>query len=177
MFCRALLSELLGHHLDLRAPELSTSKVAGALVIDAKSVFDAFHKGDGASSAFSMKDKYAALELLALSENMKRQNTALLWVSSDAQLADGLTKASAQDAFKAFMMKGQLWNVRYDPGFIAAKKKKKLQQPEMNVGEFSGDLTWRDFTASQRQETGVSSRLFGASENSHFSHVSALHHE
>ena len=171
MFCRALFAELLGHSLDLRVPEEASRKVPGALVIDAKSVFDAFHKGAGASAAFSMKDKYAALELLALSENMRKQDTALLWVSSDAQLADGLTKASAQDAFKAFMMKGQKWNVRYDPGFIAAKKKKMLQ-PETTESEFQRDLTWRDFIARQtRQETGVSSNFFGASEFSCFSHV------
>ena len=172
MFCRVLLAELLGYPLDLRVPEESARRVPGALVIDAKSVFDAFPKGAGTSAAFSMKEKYATLELLALSENMRKQCTALPWVSSDAQLADGLTKASAQDAFKAFMMKGHKWNVRYDPGFIAAKKKKKMLQSEMTESEFPSDLSWRDFIARQtRQETGVSSNLFGTSEFSHFSHL------
>lgn len=167
MFCRALLAELLGHQLDLCAPEETTKKIAGAMVIDAKSVFDAFHKGDGASSAFSMKEKYSALELLALQENMQKQNTALLWVSSDAQLADGLTKASAQDAFMTFMKKGQMWNVRYDPGFIAAKKKKMPLPAESEWPEIAPtpEMTWQDIL--QRHEKDPPSKVFGASEKSH----------
>lgn len=97
MFCRALFAELFGHDMNLRASEDTTKKVAGAMLIDAQSVFDTFHKGNGASSAFSMKEKYSAPELLRLQWNMMKQNADLLWVSSDAQLADGLTKASAQD--------------------------------------------------------------------------------
>ena len=90
MFVRAEWAELTGHALDLRKPEKTTSQIPGAVVIDAKSVYDAFYKGEGASSAFSLKEKYAALDLLAISENLRRQNTPLLWVASDAQLADGL---------------------------------------------------------------------------------------
>lgn len=68
---------------------------------------------------------------------MTRQNTDLLWVSSEAQLADGLTKPGAQDHFKLFMQKGQKWNVKFDPSFIAAKKKKKVNEdPDgMNADE------------------------------------------
>ncbi|CAK9023215.1 unnamed protein product, partial [Durusdinium trenchii] len=70
MFCRALWSELLGHPFNPRCPEQSTKLVKSALVIDAKSAFDAYHKGEGASAAFSLKEKYSALELLAIRENM-----------------------------------------------------------------------------------------------------------
>ena len=101
------------------------SKIAGACIIDAKSVYDAFYKGEGASSGFSLKEKYAALDLLAITENLRRQNTALLWVASDAQLADGLTKAAAAEALLHFLQRGQLWVVKYDPELIAAKKKPK----------------------------------------------------
>ena len=69
-------------------------------MIDAESVYDAFWKGDTASAAYSMKEKYAALELMSVTESMWRQNTSLLWVSSEAQLADGLTKSQAQDALR-----------------------------------------------------------------------------
>ena len=72
-----------------------------------------------------MKEKYAALELMSVAENLRLQNTPLLWVSSDAQLADGLTKSSAQELIKTFLQQGQTWNVKFDPQFIAAKKKKK----------------------------------------------------
>jgi len=58
----------------------ATSSVSAAISVDANSSFDAFHEGD-ATSAFGMKEKYAALELVAVSEKLRKQNTAMLWVS------------------------------------------------------------------------------------------------
>ena len=133
MLCRAAWAELLGGELQPRSPELLTSKIQSAVIIDAKSVYDAFYKGDVVSSAYSMKEKYAGLELLAVSENLRKQNTSMLWVSSEAQLADDLTKAAAQDMIRSFLQGGQLWVVKYDPGFVAAKKKKKLPAPSEDV--------------------------------------------
>ena len=63
--------------MNLRRPELTTSQIPGVVVMVAKSVYDAFYKREIISSAYSMK--------------------TMLWVSSEAQLADGLTKSSAQD--------------------------------------------------------------------------------
>ena len=157
MFCRALWSELLGHPFNPRCPEQSTKLVKSALVIDAKSAFDAYHKGEGASAAFSLKEKYSALELLAIRENMVRQDTQLLWVSSEAQLADGLTKASAQDQFRLFMLRGQCWNVKYDPQFTAAKKKPKVMEDrldDMSEVELEPDCTWQEFI--QRRDRPLS---------------------
>lgn len=85
MFVRAEWCELLGHQLDPRQPELLTSMVSGAMIVDAKSVYDAFQKGDAATSVFGLKEKYAALELLAVGENLRKQNTTMLWVSSEAR--------------------------------------------------------------------------------------------
>ena len=129
MLCRAAWGELLGGDLDPRMPEKVTSSIQSAVIIDAKSVYDAFYKGDVVSSAYSMKEKYAGLELLAVSENLRKQNTSLLWVSSEAQLADSLTKSAAQDMMRQFLQGGQLWVVKYDPGFVAAKRKHKLPAP------------------------------------------------
>ena len=168
MFCRALWAELLGHSMDLTRPERTIAKVEAAVVIDAKSAYDAYHQGDGASAAFSMKEKYSALELLSIRENMTKANARLLWVSSDAQLADGLTKASAADLMKTFMMKGQLWNVKYDPGFVAAKKKRRLnpesQEPEPELIE---DESWHTF--QRRQAT--SAKTFRPCDSVWFSHL------
>ena len=109
MACRLQWAEMLGRAPDLRQPWNP------AAVSDAKSVWDAFQKGDTATAMFSMKEKYAVLELMAVEESMTRTNTPLLWVSSEAQLADGLTKAQAQDLLRDFLQRGQLWNVKYDP--------------------------------------------------------------
>ena len=125
MMLRAQWAEMLGIPVDLRKPHLATCQIPAAMVVDAKSVYDAVQKGETANSAYSVKEKYAALELMAVSENLRLQRTPLLWVSSDAQLADGLTKAAAQEVMKNFLQQGQTWNVKFDPQFVAAKKKKK----------------------------------------------------
>ena len=173
MFCRALWSELLGHPFNPRCPEQSTKLVKSALVIDAKSAFDAYHKGEGASAAFSLKEKYSALELLAIRENMVRQDTQLLWVSSEAQLADGLTKASAQDQFRLFMLRGQCWNVKYDPQFTAAKKKPKVMDDrldEMSEVELEPDCTWQEFIQRRDRPLSKTFRPFQKLCHLHESH-------
>ena len=154
MYIRAEWAELTGYELNLRQPELATSKIPGAVIIDAKSVYDAFYKGEGASSAFSMKEKYAALDLMAITENLRKQNTPLLWVASDAQLADGLTKAAAAEILLHFLQRGQLWVVKYDPEFIAAKRKKakglQSTKVEVDLDMPAEDLTWQQFMSRQR---------------------------
>ena len=78
-----------------------------------------------------MKEKYAGLELLAVSENLRKQNTSMVRGSSEAQLADSLTKSAAQDMMRQFLQCGQLWVVKYDPGFVAAKRKKNLPSEDL----------------------------------------------
>ena len=94
-----------------------------------------------------MREKYTALELLGLVENMGRQDTQMRWCDSDAQLADGLTKLSAQDRVRKFLQAGQLWNLVHDEKFVSAKKKKK-QALLRGEGEEDGaelrDRSWRE---------------------------------
>ena len=92
----------------------------------AKSVYDAAKKGETASALFSVKEKYAALEPMAVTEAIFLRNTTLL-------LADGMTKAQAQDCVRSFLCNRQLWTVKYDPDFVAAKKKRKQQQLDSTV--------------------------------------------
>ena len=61
---------------------LALATQQAAMVVDATSVYDAVQKGETASSAHSMKEKYAALELMSVAENLRLQGTRLLWVSS-----------------------------------------------------------------------------------------------
>ena len=134
---RTQWAELLGIPVDLRAPHFATSQIPAAMVVDAKSVYDAVQKGETASAAYSMKEKYAALELMSVAENLRLQNTPLLWVSSDAQLADGLTKSAAQEVIKNFLMRNQTWNVKFDPQFVASKKKPKEDRMTQSLPETS----------------------------------------
>ncbi|CAK9102366.1 Nipped-B-like protein B [Durusdinium trenchii] len=60
------------------------------------------------------------------------QRTALLWVASDSQLADGLTKGSASEMLTRFFQGHQVWAASFDPEFSA---------------EFDEDLSWRGLVA------------------------------
>ena len=165
MYVRAEWAELVGLDLDLRRPEVATSMIPGAVIIDAKSVYDAFYKGDGASSAFSLKEKYAALDLMAITENLRKQNTPLLWVASDVQLADGLTKSAAAENLLHFLQRGQLWVVKYDPEFTAAKRKKAKGLAEFRVDEpaVPSDLTWQQLISNRHDSTISTENLWGMS--------------
>ena len=144
MTCRLQWSEMLGNIPNLRRPWEIAAMIPGALVIDAKSVYDAVGKGETASALYSMKEKYAALELMAVVEALTATNTPLLWVSSEAQLADGMTKAQAQDSIRSFLQNRQLWTVKYEPMFVAAKKKRKLQGHECTALPDAATSTFED---------------------------------
>ena len=58
----------------------------------------------------------------------------------------------AQDEMRQLLEKGQIWNVRYDPQFLAAKKKKKKVQPGMFDEDFvpEEDASWRDLLSREQ---------------------------
>ena len=79
MFVRIQWREILGDEVILRDPAETAKKVRGVLVTDAKALYDAVQQGDLPS--FSMKEKYSALELLLLTQNLEKQQTTLRWVN------------------------------------------------------------------------------------------------
>ena len=160
MFVRAEWSELLGRPLDLLRPERSTQHVPAAIITDAKSVYDCVSKGD--TTSFNMKEKYTALELMSVFNHLEAQRTALLWVASDSQLADGLTKGSASEMLTRFFQGHQVCAASFDPEFVAAKKKKgKTSTPATSPepderAEFDEDFSWRDLvTRSHPASSGT----------------------
>ena len=144
MFIRAQWREMLGDTINLQQPEDVIKRIRGILVTDAKALFDAASNGEIQTSAFSMKEKYTALELLGLVQNMEKQGTELRWANSDAQLADGMTKISAQDRIRKFLEEDQYWNLIHDEMFVAAKKRRLQHRPEESHGDDSEprDQTW-----------------------------------
>eukprot|EP00439_Symbiodinium_sp_Y106_P084240 s635_g25.t1 len=108
MFARLTWIELLGEKVNLENTVPALSRVPAVLITDARALFDALDKGSIASSGYSMKDKYTALEMQALSQHVEEQGTILQWVDSDHQLADGLTKVQKRDVLKKFLISGDL---------------------------------------------------------------------
>ena len=93
----------------------------GCLIIDAKGVYDAIHRNE--SAALSMSDKRSAVEGLALRESLGRTKTQLRWCHSEANVADGLTKADprALQLLRKFLA-SSVWRIIWDPLFTSSKR-------------------------------------------------------
>ena len=120
MMVRFLWQELLGREATLASPWATSRLTPGVLVVDAKALFDLLQQEDIPN--MSAKEKHTALEVLGLSQHLVDQSTILRWCNSDQQLADGMTKVSAQDKITKFLSSGQRWNLVYDSTFTAAKR-------------------------------------------------------
>eukprot|EP00439_Symbiodinium_sp_Y106_P039379 s882_g4.t2 len=70
MFARLMWSEMLGHRVDLKVKEQWIREVPAVMVIDARALYDALERGD--LTIANMKDKYSALESLALAQNISK---------------------------------------------------------------------------------------------------------
>ena len=65
------------------------------LVVDAKALFDMLVREGEEIQAGSSTDKRTINELLVTQDKLRCYNTTTMWVSSELQYSDGLTKASA----------------------------------------------------------------------------------
>jgi hypothetical protein len=93
--------------------------IPSALVVDAKSLYDAYHKE---STIQASTCKRTAIEMLVLKQTLQLTSTVLRWVSSERQLADGLTKVAARQLL-AERLQSQMYRMVHDSTFTAAKKK------------------------------------------------------
>eukprot|EP00435_Cladocopium_sp_Y103_P024092 s1073_g5.t2 len=155
---RGLWQELLGADLDLKNPWNTTKETPGVLVVDAKALYDTLRQQDVPN--LSAKEKHTALEVMGLSQHLVEQGTTLRWCNSDQQLADGMTKISAQDRISNFIKGNQRWNLLYDESFTAAKKLKAAKtaaEPDLEVK----DPTWLDL---MRWKTIFAVRCWGLVE-------------
>ena len=89
-----------------------------AIVTDAKALCDAVKRENISQSL----DKRAALEILCVKDAINSLKAEWRWVSSERQMADGLTKLAAQQDMADVMSYGMVQLV-HDPEFTATKKK------------------------------------------------------
>ena len=71
------------------------SSLAPTLVTDAKALFDSYHRE---SLVSNVTDRRSSLEIRVVKEQISGLGGGLRWVSSDRQLADGMTKDSMRQA-------------------------------------------------------------------------------
>eukprot|EP00438_Fugacium_kawagutii_P009740 Skav214264 [mRNA] locus=scaffold1877:74991:79319:+ [translate_table: standard] len=95
------------------------SSLDPVMITDAKVVFDSYHREALVSN---VTDRRSSLEVRVVKEQMQSVNGTLRWVSSDRQLADGLTKSSMRQNLADRLRHGKI-KFLYDPDYIAAKKK------------------------------------------------------
>ena len=125
LYTRLVLAEVVYGNLDLKNWTESARLVPSALVLDCKCLYDALSRSE--STALGLADRRSALEAYALKENMAHTFTSLRWVHSFAQLADMLTKHSAESraAYLEFVKRRCYWRLVHDSRFISAKRRMK----------------------------------------------------
>lgn len=98
------------------------------LVVDAKALYDLLMKPE--VQAASGSDKRTTIEVLVTQDKLACCNGKTMWVSSELQYADGLTKDTAAQVLADRMM-SHLTRLKADETFQAAKKKDALQRKKM----------------------------------------------
>ena len=77
----------------------------------------------GEARALPSLDARAALEILCVKDAINSLKAEWRWVSSERQMADGLTKLAARQDLADVMSCGMAQQLVHDPEFTAAKKK------------------------------------------------------
>ncbi len=96
-----------------------------AIVTDCKALYDTLKR----ANIQGTQDKRVAVECLVINQTLKDAGAELRWVSSERQIADGLTKLSARQNFIE-QLKGGYIPLIYDEDFKAAKKKTPTERRE-----------------------------------------------
>ena len=108
----------LKHDFQLRQVNELKPSLSSALVVDAKALYDSLK----AETPSLQGDKRTKIEVMVTKQKMLCVDTKLRWVSSEIQLADGVTKSSARQLFADRLRSHQI-SLRSDMTFQAAKKK------------------------------------------------------
>ncbi len=108
------------------------SDLEPVLITDAKALFDSYHRE---SIVSSVTDRRISLEIRVVKEQMMSLGGTLRWVSSERQLADGLTKDSARQ-----LLADRLRHARV----------KFLYDPEYTIRRRNGSPFQNDFKARMK---------------------------
>ena len=128
---RLIWAELHGATVDkghdfLKGAEDAASHVPGILGTDSKGGYDAVVRHEGPDLGLS--NARAAIQGHQLKEGMRRVRTKLIWLASDFNLSDALTKRASEcrRSLVQFLRTG-VWMLRFNPDYIISAKKAKKQ--------------------------------------------------
>ena len=106
--------------------------MACAIVTDCRALYDLILKENVQSTV----DKRVAIETMVIRDLIGQLCAQLRWVSSERQLADGLTKIASRQQFSEALREGWMQLV-HDETFTAAKKKTAKQREESRISTTS----------------------------------------
>lgn len=115
-----LLHIIRGPEFDPRQPYADQAE--GALIVDAKALYDAILKNSMASIQSKVTDTRTAIELGIIKQDLEHICAKLRWVSSERQIADGLTKIQARQLL-AERLHRAIMRLTTDVDQTASKKK------------------------------------------------------
>ena len=122
-------------------------KVPGLLGTDSKGGYDSIIVNE--SPLLGLSNTRAALQAFQLKESLPRCATKLIWLASDWNLSDALTKKKRECRESLeFFLKNRVWMLRFDPQFIrSAKKERQIKgSPQKQLStEVDGVLNSQEF--------------------------------
>ena len=111
------------YDFQLRQVDSFAPEMPSALVVDAKALYDSLK----AETPSLQGDKRTKIEAMVTKQKMVGMRSRLKWVSSEAQIADGVTKFTARQLF-ADRLRSHCLSLQSDMTFQAAKKKTQAER-------------------------------------------------
>eukprot|EP00435_Cladocopium_sp_Y103_P029592 s669_g7.t1 len=156
MIVKSLYGMLVNRDLEVKSNDLAKGTKSAA-VIDARALYDAINKETIQSSL----DKRVAIETLVIRDSLKFTNSDLRWVSSERQMADGLTKIGGRQQM-CDLLRGGYIQLIYDGTFTASKKKSIEERREINKVDRGTAVAMYVSTVVASQITGATASVSDA---------------
>ena len=111
----------------LTSTEKEAKQVPGILGTDSKGGYDSIVVNS--SPLLGLSNTRAAIQAHQLKESLPRLSTRLIWLVSDWNLSDAMTKKK-QDcrASLEFYFRRRTWMLKFDPSFIQSARKERLEK-------------------------------------------------
>ncbi len=69
-------------------------------------------------------DKRMAIEMISVQQSLRAEEVHLRWIHGEANLADSLTKETADEPLRSFLAPPQRWRLVYDAHMRSAKARR-----------------------------------------------------
>ena len=158
----------LRHDFQLRQVDSFAPEMPSALVVDAKALYDSLK----AETPSLQGDKRTKIEVMVTKQKMVGMRSRLKWVSSEAQIAEGVTKFTARQLF-ADRLRSHCLSLQSDMTFQAAKKKTQAERQansRRHAISRTGNTKQLAFAVLTSQMIGVKPDVFRFDEADRFFH-------